>query len=123
MKQIRFLWLVVVLASCSKQLPAPPVSNAGKVVQPIVTMKLKAVELGDMSCYITVIDEKGAEHVWPADFALCPGAPGDVSKLIGLPVRLTWGKANVLSASCAGQVDCGKSDLIDIVKAVLPVSK
>ncbi len=124
MKQIILLCFIVGLVTGLTQLSAAPNNNDDREIVPLVTkMTLTAVELGDISCYVSGVDDKGAEHILSADVDLCPGEPLDVSHLIGVPVLLTWGKANVLSASCDGDIDCGRSDYIDIVTSLAAVRR
>ena len=38
--------------------------------------------------------------------------------LVGQRVTVTTRKANVLAASCQGDVDCGQSDEVDLVETI-----
>jgi len=117
--------LIAVLAACGGS-KKPAVANAGgsgsasasDASSPTGPVTIEGVEQGDDSCYLEITDDKGAAQTLPADFDLCPGAPKDVSKMIHSKVTLGWQTANVLSASCEGDVDCGKTDRENIVITV-----
>jgi len=78
---------------------------------------LVGLENGDRACYV-VVRRAGGEQRQEGDFALCGGGEHDASQLIGKPVRLKTRKAKVLAASCEGDMDCGKSDEVDLVVAI-----
>jgi hypothetical protein len=52
------------------------------------------------------------------DFDLCEGGSHDASALIGKQVTYTTKRGKVLAASCEGNVDCGKSDDVDLVVTI-----
>jgi len=108
----------VILAACSSKAPAggagpttPSTTPAGPA------MTLTKLENGDRACYVQVTvgaEEKSME----GDFELCPGGTADASALIGKAIAVTTKKQNVLAASCQGDVDCGKSDEVDLVVTI-----
>jgi len=112
------LSLLASLAACSsKKAPtAPTGSTAAAAAGPVVT--LKELQNGDRACYVVFTDASGAEQSIEGDFELCPGAGRDASALIGKQVTYTTEKANVLAASCEGDVDCGKSDEVDVITTI-----
>ena len=81
------------------------------------TGTLKELQNGDRACYV-VVDTAAGEQSIEGDFELCPGGAQDASALIGQRVTWTTEKANVLAASCEGDVDCGKSDEVDLIKTL-----
>lgn len=85
--------------------------------KPLVATLVNATS-GDTSCLLQLRDERGATMDEPADFELCE----EPRRFAGRRVSLSWGFANVLAASCQGDVDCGKSDRIALVTAMAPVA-
>lgn len=107
--------LVLVLAACGGA-STPPVTNAGTGPAPAAeTFTLKELQNGDRACYVVMTTAAGEEKSIEGDFDLCPSNSKDASKLIGKQVTYKTKKANVLAASCQGDVDCGKSDEVDLV--------
>ncbi|MBX3160527.1 MAG: hypothetical protein KF773_31470 [Deltaproteobacteria bacterium] len=96
---------------------SPPANSAGQgpAASPVAT--LKELQNGDRACYV-VLDKGGEQVSLEGDFDLCPNNPHDASALIGKKVTYTTKKANVLAASCEGNVDCGKSDEVDLVVTI-----
>lgn len=97
--------------------PAPPTTTApepppAKVIP--TEGKLVGLELGDRACYVH-LESEGASISTEGDFELCAGGKNDATRLVGRTVIVTTEKANVLAASCEGNVDCGKSDQVDLV--------
>ena len=131
MKRIVLLVSILGAAACGGSQKSQATGNGGGTgagpasasSKPDEVVTIKGVEAGDQSCYLQVTDSKGTEQNYPADFELCPGGKNDASKLVGFPVTLSWGKANVLAASCEGDMNCGKSEQEDIVTTVTPVKK
>lgn len=116
MSRLVFLFL---FACGSKQ----PVANAGSGAAPVPTAEavtLKDLQNGDRACYVLVTTAKGEEQSIEGDFELCKGGSKDASALIGKQVTYKTKKANVLAASCEGNVDCGKSDEVDLVIEISP---
>ena len=70
---------------------------------------LNALENGDVSCYLALTPPGGEEIYVSADFALC-----ERQDLIGSKVSLRYEEARVLAASCEGDMDCGKTDIIQL---------
>lgn len=93
---------------------APPVADAPLTGEAV----LEGLELGDRACYVQLATDAGSTSR-EGDFELCPGAARDASKLVGKRVVYTAERANVLAASCAGDVDCGKSDVVDIITTLV----
>ena len=102
--------VAVFLAACGGS--AKPVVAT---TAPVPTVTLKELQNGDRACYVVVTTAKGEEQSIEGDFDLCPSNSKDASKLIGKQVTYKTKKANVLAASCQGDVDCGKSDEVDLV--------
>lgn len=93
---------------------APPVAAAPLTGEAV----LEGLELGDRACYVQLGTDAGSISR-EGDFELCPGAARDASKLVGKRVVYTAERANVLAASCAGDVDCGKSDAVDVITTLV----
>lgn len=76
--------------------------------------KLVGLELGDRACYVH-LEVAGAPISTEGDFELCLAGKNDATRLVGRTVIITTEKANVLAASCQGDVDCGKSDVVELI--------
>jgi hypothetical protein len=72
---------------------------------------VKRLDSGDVSCVMTLEDDRGREFTEPGNFDLCFQKPS----LLGRRVALTYGVANVLAAECQGDVDCRKSERVALV--------
>lgn len=81
---------------------------------------LTRLENGDRACYVILTTAAGERSI-EGDFDLCPGGSKDASALIGQPVTWTTRPAKVLAAACEGDMDCGKSDDVDLVDTITPV--
>lgn len=119
---LRMLLISTVLAACSSKAPTPVGSGttpAAGPAQPSATLTLKELVNGDRACYVHVTTASGEQSL-EGDFELCPGGARDASALIGKAIVVTTKKENVLAASCQGDVDCGKSDEVDLVTSIAP---
>ena len=108
------LTLVLAAAACGGKKSAsttPTATTAGP------TGTLMELQNGDRACYV-IVDTDAGEQSIEGDFELCPGGGHDASALIGQRVTWTTQKANVLAASCEGDVDCGKSDQVDLITTI-----
>ena len=76
---------------------------------------LKELQNGDRACYVVFTTATGEEKSIEGDFELCKGSSKDATALIGKKVTYRAKKAKVLAASCQGDVDCGKSDEVDVI--------
>lgn len=81
------------------------------------TGTLTALTNGDAACYVELTTDGGPVSL-PGSFELCAGGGSDATALIGQTVNYTTEKANILAASCEGDVDCGKSDEVDLVMTI-----
>jgi hypothetical protein len=70
-----------------------------------------ALQNADTACMMTLRDDQGEDFTEAANFDVCFQKP----PLAGKRVALAWEMANVLAASCQGDVACGKSDRIALV--------
>ena len=113
MKHASLLLILLAATACggSKKTPAGPAPSAG----PVGT--LDELQNGDRACYVVVTTDAGQQSI-EGDFDLCPGGERDASALIGQRVTWTTEKAKVLAADCEGDVDCGRSDEVDLVTAI-----
>jgi hypothetical protein len=120
------LVLTLALAACggSSAPPAAEPSNAaggGSAAEATAgdttVYTFVSVEQADTACYVTVHDASGAEKTYPGEFDLCTHDP---IPGVGAKVRIEWGTANVLAASCEGNPDCPDSDEVAIVRKLVP---
>ena len=77
--------------------------------------RLLDLQAGDVACYAE-IEVAGESQILMADFPVC-----EQSALIGQPVRFAWTQAQVLAADCEGDVDCGRSDTVDLIDRMMAV--
>ena len=115
------LALVSVLAACggskssatatTPTTPAAPAAAAGG------TGTLTGVENGDRACYVNVTTDAGEQSL-EGDFELCAGGSKDATALVGQRVTWTTHKDTVLAADCEGDMDCGRSDEVDLVDSI-----
>ena len=100
-------WLILaVLISTAGVVAARPVAA------PVYT--LKALINGDRACYVVLANKAGQKEREGA-FELCAGGPHDASALIGRRVTFTTERAKITAAACGGNIDCGKSDVVDLI--------
>lgn len=85
----------------------PPVPSTGI---------LRSLQNGDRACYAEVEDAKGVHRSLEAAFELC-----ERTDLIGRRVRLVRRTARVLAASCQGDPDCGRSDVVELIVELQPL--
>ncbi len=113
MNRFAVLILVVACGGSSKQ----PVGNTGGPgpAPASEAVTLKELQNGDRACYVLFTTAKGEDSSMEGDFELCQGASKDASALIGKKVTYKAKKGKVLAASCQGDVDCGKSDEVDVI--------
>ena len=102
----------LLLTGCGAGKPAT--KTPASVANAAGTGTLKSLENGDRACYVG-LETAAGEQAIEGDFELCPGGSKDASALIGKQVTYTTEKAKVLAASCQGDVDCGKSDEVDLI--------
>lgn len=97
--------------------PTEPTADAGPAFPTKGEGTLEGLELGDRACYVQ-LDVEGVKHSAEGTFELCPGQTRDASRLVGKRVAWTTVRANVLAASCGGDVDCNESDAVDLVETL-----
>lgn len=102
-------------ATTSTTTSAPVTATPAGQVGPVTLVSLTN---GDRACYVATKAADGTEASIEGDFELCPGGGKDASALLGKQVTYTTEKANVLAESCQGDVDCGKSDQVDMVVTI-----
>lgn len=71
---------------------------------------------GDVSCGVTLKDDRGAIFYESADFDLCV----QEKALKGKRLALTYKTARVMAASCQGNPDCKKSDTVVLIVSAKP---
>jgi hypothetical protein len=78
---------------------------------------ITGLQAGDVACYVTLKDDKGAEFNEMADFSLCEN-----QGLIGKRVTLTYKLGNVMADECQGNPDCTKTRTVALVTAAHPAA-
>jgi hypothetical protein len=73
---------------------------------------LTAMNIGDVACYLTLKDERGAVFEEMATFEIC-----EKPALLGKRVALTYVLGKVIAAECAGDVGCKKTRTVALVSA------
>ena len=71
-----------------------------------------AMNIGDVACYLTLKDGRGAVFEEMATFEICEQAA-----LVGKRVVLTYQLGKVMAAECAGDVNCKKTRTVALVSA------
>jgi hypothetical protein len=72
-----------------------------------------SMQAGDRACYVKLLDEKNNKFDALADFDICEN-----KNLIGKKSKLFYEQGNVLAMSCQGNMDCDKSDVVDMIVRV-----
>jgi hypothetical protein len=98
--------MMVLLGSGASSVSADSLPTQGRLVD---------LQAGDVACYAE-IEVAGESQILMADFPVC-----EQSALIGQPVRFAWTQAQVLAADCEGDVDCGRSDTVDLIDRMMAV--
>lgn len=74
---------------------------------------------GDAACHLTVRDPEGRSATWEADFSACEAA----ERRLGQVFALDWGLGTILHPACQGNVDCGRSLRVMLVRKVVPLAR
>jgi hypothetical protein len=115
--------ILFLVAACGSK-PAEkttPVNTSTDIADPAEAdvprgpVTLDSLEAGDRACYVGVTLPDGTARSLEGSFELCTPA---TETLIGTTVLLEYEKGNVLAAECEGDVDCGKSDEVDLVVTI-----
>lgn len=75
--------------------------------------RLISLQAGDVACYAEV-EIAGEVQSLMAGFDIC-----EQEALVGKAVRMAWTEANVLAADCEGDVDCGRSDTVQLIDRMI----
>ena len=75
---------------------------------------LSSASGGDRACYLSLKDDRGAVFEEMADFDFCE--PKNIRRYRGKRLALAYEIASVLAAECEGNMDCGKSDRVAMIK-------
>jgi hypothetical protein len=109
----------VLLAACGhKAASTTPPASGGGTAAAAAPVTLVSLTSGDRACYVAFKGADGKEISQEGSFELCQGGGADASALIGKQVTFTSKKENVLAASCEGNMDCGKSDEVDLIETI-----
>ncbi len=76
-----------------------------------------AMNIGDVACYLTLKDERGAVFEEMATFEIC-----EKPALVGKRVVLTYELGRVISDECAGDVNCKKTRVVALVSAAREIA-
>lgn len=76
-----------------------------------------SLQSGDIACYITLKDDKGATFREMADFEIC-----EQRSLVNRRVALTYAQRRVQSPECQGDESCKKSITVALVTQARPVA-
>lgn len=109
MASARWVEMALVLAASAFTVRAADEALAGRNKNAFGVVK--RLDNGDVSCVMTLEDDRGREFTVPGDFEICFQKPS----LLGKRVALTYGMANVLAAECQGDVGCKKSERVALV--------
>ncbi|MBM3622173.1 MAG: hypothetical protein FJX20_15935 [Alphaproteobacteria bacterium] len=96
---------------------APATVRVGPHTKP-ATARVLSSEAGDRGCYMRIADERGVTSEEIAEFELCERKPS----LTGRRVTLTWRLDQVQAASCQGDVNCKKTDLVPLIVGARPIN-
>lgn len=75
---------------------------------------LRSASGGDRACYLSLKDDRGVNFEEMADFDFCESK--NILRFRGKRLALTYEIASVLAAECEGNMDCGKSDRVALIK-------
>ncbi len=75
--------------------------------------RLISLQAGDVACYAEV-EVAGEVQSLMADFQVC-----EQEALVGKHVRWGWTEAKVLAADCEGDMDCGRSDTVQLIDRMI----
>lgn len=75
---------------------------------------LRGASGGDRACYLSLKDDRGVNFEEMADFDFCETK--NILRFRGKRLALTYEIASVLAAECEGNMDCGKSDRVALIK-------
>ncbi len=81
------------------------------------TGTIVAMQAGDIACYLTLRDDRGARFEEMADFEIC-----ERGTLLNKRVALTYALQNVMSPECQGDPACKKTRRVAIVSAAKPMA-
>jgi hypothetical protein len=76
------------------------------------------MQAGDVACYVDTQNNNGDRQQVMAVFEIC-----EQRQFIGKHVVGFFEQANVLAASCEGDMDCGESDTVDLITALQVVDE
>jgi len=106
--------LLAALAACPLSVLArgPGTVKVGKETKKTVGV-LTELQAGDVACYLTLKDDRGAEFSELGDFSVC-----EKTSLVGKRVTLTYSLGNVMADECQGNPDCTKTRRVALVTAM-----
>jgi hypothetical protein len=96
--------------------PSADTTVVGKETKRTVGV-VTGLEAGDVACYLSLKDDRGAAFQEMADFSIC-----EQESLVGKRVTLTYKLEKVLADSCQGDPACKDTKTVALVTAVKPVA-
>jgi len=94
---------------------------AAPAAAPADAVTLVSLEAGDRACYVTMRKPDNTQFSLEGSFELCESGADDATALIGRAVTYSTEKGEVLAASCEGNMDCGRTDVVDLVVRIAAV--
>lgn len=101
------------LASAANAQDTVRIGNESKRTFGTVT----ALNAGDVACYVTLRDDRGATFEEMARFEICEQA-----NLVGKRVALTYSLQNVMAPECQGDPSCKKSRTVPVINVAKPIN-
>ncbi|MEM0961425.1 MAG: hypothetical protein AAGK21_02640 [Bacteroidota bacterium] len=99
-----------------------PADTTGPVQAEVAgeTVPMRAVvtgmESGDLSCYLSLRTDGGAEETVFADYSVC-----DSDAIVGRRVQIEYQPGEVMAASCEGDPDCLDTDRVALAISAEPI--
>jgi len=94
---------------------APDTVVVGKETKKTVAL-VTGLQAGDVACYVSLKDDRGAAFEELADFSIC-----EQDSLVGKRVKLTYALAKVLADACQGDPACKDTKTVALVTAARPL--
>ncbi len=79
------------------------------VIPPPTTATVTNLTAGDRACYIRLVDSNGRNSDQFANFEICQ------QDIIGATVALTYETGNIIAFSCQGDLECGKTETVNLI--------
>ena len=80
---------------------------------------LSRLVTGDRACYVDLQPADAEVETRLADFGVC--AQAEVEDLVGQPVQVEVGEADVMAASCGGDPECADFEAVELITRLFAV--